>query len=200
MKTLFYSYWSHDPKYKAMAEECAASFERFGVAVKVCEIVSKNNWMKNCMARATQLRIEATVFHESAIVLLDADLTCMADPEILKTFCATDGDIAIHDKGPKENPSIRYCPGIMAFAPTPLGRRCLKDWAELCSGDPRPNEWIREQVYLCETIENLRKEGLRVRTLPGEYNCVRGGVPYSSPVILHYAASRELRKKVGGRL
>lgn len=200
MSALFFCYWSHSQEYRALAEACAASFKKFDVDVIVEELPTTSNWMKNCMARAAALKLRADFNPNDTIVLLDADLTCVGDPVILKTFGAIDGDIAVHDKGANISPSIRYCPGIMAFAPTAHGRECLSRWASLCVEDARPREWIREQVYLCETIEKGRKEGMKVFPLPMEYNVVRNGVGCAKPVIFHFAASRELRDKVGGTL
>ncbi len=181
--------WSHDIRYHRLACACAASFANFGVEVRVEELPTSYDWMKNCMRRASALKLRAEIHPDEVIVLLDSDLTCVADPVVLKRFTGEHWDISVHDKGPTASKNVRYCPGIIAFAPTVAGRACLQHWAQLCETDPEPHEMLREQVYLHTAIESAKKRGLRVHTLDNEYNTV-------APVICHHVASRKLRDEI----
>lgn len=211
LSPLYFCYWAHDPSYKSLAEACSASFAKFDVPVTTQELASKGNWMSNCMLRAMAIHTEASANPDRTIVLFDSDLTCVADPVLLKTFDVAAGDIAVHDKGGLcvGGPSCRYCPGILAIAPTLAGRRFLARWAELCVIDPTPREFIREQFYFNQAIQESHKleGGIRILNLGWAYNHVearRPGDPLASPeknpVILHHVASRTLREKVGGSL
>ncbi len=190
-----YCFWSHDQQYRKMAEFCAASFERFGFPVTVTELQTRSDWMRNCMSRAQALLDLSHEFPCDTLTMFDADLTCVSNPNDVRNFCETKGDICLHDKGVKAPQSVRYCPGIISFAPSTLGHECLNLWAARCKDDPTPWERLREQLYLNHVIESLRPKGLKVFALSDQYNLVD-----NPAVIIHHVASRKLREVVGGRM
>lgn len=190
-----FCFWSHDEQYHAMAEFCAASFRRFGLHVNVMELPSHSDWMQNCLARVPVLHRLAVAFHGDSITMFDADLTCLSEPGDAKNFRAEQGDVCVHDKGVVISHNTRYCPGIISFAPTELGRLCLQKWADKCEADVTPKEYLREQVYLFQAIEELRPHGLRVMPLGNHYNDAD-----CQSVIIHHVASRKMRDVVGGRM
>lgn len=155
------------------------------------------------MGRAIALQSQAELSPEDGIGLLDADLTCYKTPHKLIHFFSNQdypGDVAVHDKradrppSPELCPNSRYSAGVICFAPTKLGRQCLKRWAELCVEDKNKGEWLREQAYLHDAIEEGRKQGLVVYNLGPDYNHPVN----SSTVILHHVESRRSRDKIGG--
>lgn len=216
------------PHYATMARECLASFKAHGVQAFPIEMPHHpGGWMKACMARSKVLaRYASDEYPDDGIGLLDADLTCLKDPVWLKQFSIAAGEtrrlsvdwglhgspdagycggVAVHDLTDvgrlPDHRAQRYSAGVTCFAPSPLGRACLKRWAELCELDPEPTHELREQVYLYTAIEEGSKNGLTVFNLGAKYNRpideMRDG---DDTVILHHVASRKLRDVIGGGL
>ncbi len=190
----YFCYYSNK-EYRQLAEDCVVSFQRFSLWVHLLALDDKKGWMRNCMARAVDLAHQAEENPTLGIGLLDADLTCYKTPHRLLNF---DGDVAVHDKlnDPKTStcPNSRYSAGVICFAPTLLGRKCLHRWAELCVADKDKGEVLREQFYLEQAIKEGRAAGLKVFNLGVHYN-----QPVSSEtVILHHVESRRSRDKIGG--
>ncbi len=194
----YFCYYNND-EYMRLALACKESFERFGLQIHVATLPDRHGWMKNCMSRAVALQEAAThtVPNGNGIGLLDADLTCFKTPHRLMHF---EGDVAVHDKAADKPPTMTNCPnsrysaGVICFAPTPLGRECLRRWAELCVADKAKGEVLREQLYLEQAIEDGRKQGLVVYNLGPHYN-----QPVAQDtVILHHVESRRSREKIGG--
>lgn len=202
--------------YAAMAEACIKSFAQFGLTVDPAGMRAyPEGWMKACMSRSRLLVNLAADFPDDGIGLLDADLTCLQNPEWLKIFGnGRDGlfsgrllncDVAVHDLTDvgrtADHRCQRYSAGVTCFAPTPAGRACLKRWAELCELDPEPSHELREQVYLYTAIEEGRKNGLSVFNLGPKYNRpIDEMTDGDGTVILHHVASRKLRGVIGGGL
>ena len=197
---LYYCYYNN-PEYWKLANECAASFHHYGLHVNVYSLQNRNKWMLNCMSRAPALQAMAEIHSGDGVGLLDADLTCYKTPyRLIKFHNSPDhsGDVAVHDKAADKTPmpcaNSRYSAGVICFAPTPLGRACLRRWAELCVDDKDKGQVLREQLYLEKAIEEGRKEGLVVYNLGVHYN-----QPVSSEtVVLHHVESRRSRDKIGG--
>lgn len=159
--------------------------------------------MHRCKSRALRLREMADIYSDCGIGLLDADLQCLKPPSDL--LRCDWGDVAIHDLcdiglAPDDR-CKRFSAGVIVFAPTENGRRCLKRWADLCEADPEPFIELREQVYLHTAITECEKSGLKVFNLGDRYNRVPERMKdRDDTVILHRVASRELRTVSGGGL
>ncbi len=209
MNKLFCLHTGH--QYGALAQQCATSFAKFGVDVTLIELKSQKDWMRNCMARSAQILHLATEYPNDGIGLLDADLTCLAYPELLVNF---GGDLAVHDltdtQPGKIHPCYRYSAGVSIFGATKRGRKCLARWAELCERDPHRGQPLREQIYLYlaihgGTLENFKPlppvDGLVVTNIGEKYNkTVDRRLQNDDTVILHHVASRKLRAIVGWRM
>ncbi len=201
--------------YAEMAQKCYESFVSFGLNVELQFMEPHpGGWMKGCMKRARLLTDLAAIYPNDGIGLLDADLTCLKDPDIL-SLCpfglefsniqSKVWDVYVHDLTDvgrtADHRCQRYSAGVTCFAPTRKGHACLARWADLCDLDPEPSHELREQVYLYTAIEEGRKNGLTVFNLGPKYNRpIDEMTEGDGTVILHHVASRKLRGVIGGGL
>lgn len=198
----------HTPgPYAELAKQCVESFAEFGLPVTLQEYEPPPNakWIERCKARMSVLMVLAGLFADDGIGLLDADLTCVKEPVLLQYFnkLSNGNDVAVHDRVDQgrlpDDRCHRYCAGNIIFAPTDLGRACLRRWFELCEADPEPFIEFREQVYLHTAIEELRRDGLHVFNIGDRYNRVPERMTEGDDtVIIHQVASRQLRATHGG--
>jgi hypothetical protein len=182
--------------YEVLAQEGVAAFARCGLAVEAVAYPNLGNWMLNALARAPRLDLLAAEHPGRAVGLLDAEVRPLARPGRLFSF---DGDLAVEDRGPGRPPHDRYSAGVLLFGATALGRRLLRDWAQMCKANPEPQVKLREQKYLHDCIEKLKPLGLDVTNLGNAYNRLpeqrRAG---DSTVLLHEPASRRMLAQIGG--
>lgn len=204
MNKYFCFYTSH---YADWSKKCIDSFARFDLPVEPIQLPDGKQWMENCMSRSALMCGAAELYPNDGIGLLDADLTCLKDPLLLKVFkgegCDIWGDVAVHDltdigRMPDDKCS-RYSAGVTCFAPTPSGRACLRLWVDKCREDRLKGlERLREQVYLYEAIQESKA---KVFNLGKFYNCpLDENYEPEHTVILHHVASRQLRPVVGGSI
>lgn len=207
----FFCFYTSGP-YALMARKCRRSFEPY-MPVKLIELKTTHDWMGNCRARAVRLNHLAMKHPNDGVGLLDSDLQCLKNPEILINFGAPNGDaggdVAVHDltgigRG-EEDRNCRYSAGVICFAPTELGRACLDRWAQLCIANPEPDIELPEQVYLYTAIRegiakanpDKRIPGLKVLNIRHAYNRpFDEATDGDDTVILHKVASRKLKALV----
>ncbi len=200
--TKFFCLHTSGSPYAELARDCCQrSFKKFNIDVKLLEFGADNTWMKNCLRRTILLNELALGQPNDSICLLDADVECLKTPHTLLNFY---GDIAVNDLIHRDpaangNRSTRYSAGVSIFAPSKLGRWVLSDWANRCKIDANPEEWLREQVYLYESIEAARSMGLNLTNIGLLYNRVpEDRVSGDDTVILHHVASRKTLAQMGG--
>lgn len=195
-RSKFFIFATEGTPYIAMAYNTCESFREFGVAVDVIKIAKRDTWMQNCLRRSVELSALADRWEGYGIGMFDADLECLKEPLKLKSFS---GDVAVRDLGLDDeqwvnNKSCRYSAGVILFGASAYGRECLHGWAKRCVKDEQKNEHLREQVYLYEAIEEVKKKGAIIQNIGATYN-----QPVSSDtVILHHVVSRKLREQMGG--
>lgn len=200
-KTRLYIFATVGTPYQAMALNCLNSFRHWNLSnliVQTQHFQRGDTWMHNCLARSIELNKLSKQYPDDYIGMLDADIVCLKQPDKLLTF---EGDVAVHDLAADDqqwlnNKSARYSAGVIVFAPTALGRACIDTWAFKCERDAQPGERTREQVYLHDAIEDVKRHGADIFNL---------GVNYNQPVsdetvIVHHVASRRLRETMGGAL
>lgn len=193
----FVCFYTDGTKYADHAAACAESFAKFDVKVEAIALPNTNDWMNNCMQRSSRLS-EMAKLCDDPICLFDADLRCLKDPVIIKQFT---GDVLACGGDPRADENLRYSAGVIVFGGTKFGRLALDKWAENCRADKCWGQEIREQIYLAKAIDDFRAQGLQFEALASTYNAHQYiHLDRTDVVILHLVASRELRKKIGGRL
>ena len=190
-------FFTSGTSYEALAQDAVAAFARFGLEVRAVPYANAGDWMKNALARAPLLAEIAAGNPDRVVGLLDADVRPLARPE--KLF-ALRGDFACEDRGARHPAHNRYSAGVLLFGPTPLGRKLLAVWAARCREDAEPGQFLREQKYLHDAVEALRRDGLALANLGNAYNRLpeqrREG---DDTVLLHAPASRRTLAEIGGR-
>jgi hypothetical protein len=110
----YYLLYTMGTPYAKLAEECLDSFLKFDLDVALSPMSSQKDWMKNCMLRARKLLAFAEA-REEGVGLLDADLLCLKDPVLLKTFENSGFDVLVHDLGGEKQINHRFSAGVLAF-------------------------------------------------------------------------------------
>lgn len=206
MHNKFFIFATQCTPYVTMAYTCKISFLQFDVDVEVVTFPKRGTWMKSCLHRSVMLSEYAVKHPDFGIGLLDADLECLKDPLKLKSF---DGDVAVRDLGMDDpqwlaNKASRYSAGVLLFGKSAHGRACLTAWSKRCAEDDQLSEMLREQVYLYDSIEEIKAKGATVVNLGEPYNhAISAFTEPSRPVtpetvIVHHVASRKLREEMGG--
>lgn len=186
---------SNTQPYQNMAARCVETFGQFGMGVTAFEFESTGDWMKNALYRAPELLKIALASPADVVGMLDADVYAIKDPVRIREF---ESDFGVEDRGHSYPKNRRYSAGVVLFGPTELGRALLKNWAGLCGYDPLPEEPLREQRYLHDSVVLLQKRGLKVDNLGNSYNCKPERVN-AETVIVHEVASRETLGSLGGK-
>lgn len=183
--------------YDEMARQNAWKFSEHQVGVRVDLFDKTDSWMKNCMQRPAML-LKVLNTQKTAVGLLDADVEPVQDPVLFRET-QQNWDVMCVYRGSHKLLWDRYCAGYVAFAYTPMGRRTLERWVELCETDPEPDAFCREQKYLGMAIEEVQP---RLFELPSTYDFVppkKWDNKYpEDTVLIHLPASRKHLKEMGG--
>lgn len=177
---------------------------KFDLQYKIYSIESVGNWNKNTNLKPLVIE-KAFQDFDTDLVVLDVDCKILDVPkfhEIPKEY-----DMALHflerEKWFKQkygpNDQIEALSGTLFFRNRPICKKFIKEWKKnaLYFGSSRPDQSSLKNV-LRENKEikvyNLPIEFCYIHDLPGG---VEPGIPRPNNIIIeHFAASRELRRKI----
>ena len=169
----FYCFYTDN--YRHWVDRCLDSFLPW-LNVDTIEMDNRQQWMGNCLHRATLL-LERLLGTKEAVCLLDADLKCLQRPEKLLIKPPDYWDVLVHDRGELTHKNSRYCAGIIAFNYSEMGKKILAEWVMRNNRNQYgPCCKLSEQVYLYEAIE-LHKKQANISNLGNDYNYV---VPFNT--------------------
>lgn len=174
--------------YEDAAKRLRVSCEETGVPHVIVGIPSLGSWERNC-AYKSEFIFQKWRELKQPVLWVDADAVVRRPPSLL---AGTDADFAIH----KVN-RWQFASGTLYFNQTENARRLLECWIRLCK--ETPSVW--DQVHLDSAWEETTcLYPLKTLWLPQSYTKIfdRDVLPGEDPqpVIEHFQASRELKKKV----
>jgi len=122
------------------------------------------------------------------VLWLDADAEINGPLKLFEKMGYT--DFALY-REPKERSAMPFRSGTLWFAPTVLARSLAATWASACEAAPR----AYDQVTLYQVWKTIEDE-ITTRFLPETYCHIFDHRTHEEPVITHYQASRQHRRKV----
>lgn len=168
--------------YEAEAHEMQVSAHRMGLEVELRGIPNAG-WQRNTQYKAQFLSEMVEKYWGRSIVYTDADSRFVRYPAL---FDALQCDIGAH-----RHKGHELLSGTLFLRCGPSTAALMTLWREECERNPRT--W--DQVCLANAIS---KWGGTFYPLPQEYCCIFDLKPLpTSPVVVHYQASRRLKKEVG---
>jgi hypothetical protein len=199
--TTFIAYYTENSPYKEIAEtKIIPSLNKFKLNYSVESVPNLGNWYNNTAYKPKFIldHLVDCPFPYN-LVMLDVDCTIEKDP-ILFDEIPEEYDIALHYLdwkswyGYKDSNIKELLTGTMMFRSRPKVKAMCKEWYEIAN---KTKEW--EQKVLEKIIKNY---DLKIYELPIEYIYInslpRGEEPIvkCDPVIIHYQASREWKRKI----
>ena len=199
---LIVSFYTKNSQYVEVAQQrLIQTCKEQGLEYDVRGIDGTGNWVRNC-AKKGGFVLEMLRLHKRPVLWVDCDAEIVAPLpffENLDERCDLSAHVIWlrnHRPPTMAKPSTRMLSGTVYINHTPAGLRVAKMWADLC--EKAPNRW--DQKHLAQTWWNLKDE-IRFVLMPQAYCKIydriwREGRDKSKwvPRIVHYQASRKLRK------
>ena len=192
MNYIITSYFT--PSYAAIAERrIKRSLRELGVPNHMAMLTDRGNWQSNTLFKATFVKRMMATYPDRAIVFVDADAMIHRKPTLFDTLAENGTDFACHLRtwrhGRIKNEMLS---GTLFFGDTDAARLLVDRWIEKNKLHPTK----LEQRNLETAYKSVLEYPLIFFPLPVEYCTVFDGDDRrGSPVIEHFQASREMRRK-----
>jgi hypothetical protein len=186
-------YFTIGTLYEARAKILQKSLERFDVPYHVTGVPNLGSWQKNTSYKPTFLKRMIRDFAPSNIVYVDVDAEFQRYPDLFDTLDTTmSHDVAVYvfDRScyRRSPQGTEVLSGTIFFRNAPGTNTILDAWELRC----RQQENVWDQKHL----EYVLKD--QYDLLPGEYCKIFDRMEeITDPVIVHYQASREVRRHRG---
>lgn len=209
---IFVACYTLDTAYEAEAKKLRASLEHHGLRHDIQGYESRGSWMANVHYIPIFCREMLRKHPGESIVYLDADCIVQRFPVLLFDLDQAEGvDFAVYHLARPQPPTMKRDPknryrqievphppwrelldGTMYFRNTRESRDLVDQW--IAQDEREPNKF--EQKVLEEMLPSA---DIKWSSLPAEYcfifdNDIQKGEAKEEPVIVHYQASRRLRK------
>lgn len=191
MDWIVVAYYTKDTLYEKQSETLIQSLERFHIPYDVQAVPNLGSWNKNTAYKPTFLKGMIEKHASKSIVYVDCDAEFLRYPELFDTLTC---DIAVHLLDRKcygdQYSGFELLSGTIWLANNDNVSVILDNWEKECS----KNHMIWDQRCL-EKVLRIRGH---VDTLPADYcKIFDRNQDAPDPVIVHYQASRIVRKNRG---
>lgn len=183
------SFYTVGTPYEEEVKGLQGSLARLGLEHAVTGLEPAGSWEANCAMKARFIRDQADLF-DRPVLWVDADAVVRQPPLLVS---GGEMDFAVQKaRGWQFNSATAY------FNRTPLARKLLDRWVELC--EARPEIW--DQIHLDAAWESVAaREPLRTCWLPQTYAKIfdmdaEDRLSGAEPVIEQYQASRRFKETV----
>jgi len=184
--------------YAEHAERLKESLRTLDLPFDVVAIESAGDWYKNTQYKPTFLKMMLKKHSGTNLVYCDVDAIFCRPPDYFDTLDKTDKiDIAVHildhSKRRRGNHVPEMLSGTIFLKNTKTTNQIIDEWILRCSAGG--NLW--DQRALAQILKNPK---YRYAELPEEYTTIFDYMSdVKNPVIKHFQASREERRKKKGR-
>lgn len=182
----FISFYSDDKLYTAQSERLVASLDKFNLKHEVVKVPPFSSWLQ-AVNYKPRFCLDMLNKYKSDLVWLDCDAEVVAYPKLFDTLL--DCDIAVTYR---DRPQIPHelLTGTIFLAYNTVTLDVVSRWKEECE-----RYQMMDQIVLKRVLTKIRKDA-RVYSLPHSYTKIfdANDMNGSSPVIIHWQASREKRK------
>jgi len=185
------SYYTIGTFYRELADTFAKSLKQHNVLYYIEGVPNLKDWSKNTNYKPTFLLSMLNKFPDKDIVWIDCDAELKRYPEL---FNKLDCDVAAHEFNRSlyqlhhENTPTELLSGTLFLRNNEKVYEIVKKWIQECSENPR----VWDQKSLAKVLNG------NYYRLPAEYCCIdRVMRKIQNPVIIHYQASRQVRRNKG---
>ena len=189
MNFIVVGYFTRGTFYEDYAQTLVKSLNKYNVPYHIEGVENLGDWYKNVNYKPTFIKRMMNKFPDMNIVYVDCDAEFLGYP---KLFEKIESDIAVHlfDKSHfnKKFEGFEVLSGTIFLRNTDETHKLVEKWEELCKR--KPCQWDQKSLeqILNGVFYNLPEEYCKI------YN-VRYGA--KNPIIVHYQASRRVRKQKG---
>ena len=180
-------YYTADTVYENHAKVFIKSLKQYNILHYVERVKNLGSWHKNTGYKATFLKRMLLKFPDMNIVYVDVDAAFLKYPKLFETL---DCDIAVYELDRekcygKNQKGKEVLSGTIFLRNNKKVFDIVERWEKECQNNPK----IWDQKSLQKVLnKNFEK-------LPGEYCKIFNRMPWiRNPVIVHYQASRGIRK------
>ena len=190
---LIVAYYTKDTIYEDHARHLESSLSRYDVPYYIQEVPNLGTWLKNTSYKPTFLLSMLTKFPQQNIVYVDVDAEFLQYPVLFETLpelmtydvAAYIFDRSCYNKSVK---GFELLSGTLFFKNTEESKNIIERWEQ--RSQQNPNEWDQK------SLEHVLGESHDL--LPGAYCKIFDRMEtVIEPVIVHYQASREIRRNHG---
>jgi len=185
-KFIVVAYFTDNAVYNKHAHNLVASLKEFDISFDIKQVKNLGSWKKNTQYKPTFIKEMMVKYPDYSIVYTDIDSVFKAYPVLFENI---EKDVAAHDFNRAEYSSsaknvAELLSGTLYFKNSPESIRILDLWIAACKKNPA--SW--DQSCLQKVLTNYYK-------LPPQYCCIYDTMrTVKNPVIVHYQASREIRR------
>ena len=182
------SFYTVGTPYEDEVRGLKGSLAKLGLDHAVQGVEPAGSWEANCAMKARFIRDELDRL-DRPVLWVDADAVVRRPPVLL---AGGEMDFAVHKFA-----GWQFASGTVYFNRTPMARKVLDRWVELC--EARPEIW--DQIHLDAAWESVAaRHPLRTQWLPASYTKIFDAedVAAAEPVIEHFQASRRFKGAVSG--
>ena len=193
MNFIVCAYYTRNTLYQQKAEKFIASLKKFDVPYYVEAIEDKGDWYKNTVYKPTFLKRMLEKFHPLSIVYVDCDAEFLRYPDLFENWSGLtyiDVGVYVFDRScyTKSRGGFEVLSGTIFLKNNEKVYKIVEKWEKECQSNPR----IWDQRSLEKVLEGNYHE------LPGEYCKIFDRMDeIKDPVIVHYQASRIVRRNKG---
>ncbi len=190
MKFIIIGYYTRNTFYEDHAQIFIKSMKRLSIPYYVEAINDLGGWYKNVNYKPTFIKNMMKKFPDCNIIYVDVDAEFLAYPIL---FDELDCDIAVHYFDRRHHPRItkeayEVLSGTIFLKNIQSVYELVERWEEECKRSPR--------VWDQKSLEKILQGDFY--HLPAEYCKIFNLMPrIKNPVIVHYQASRQIRKNRG---
>jgi hypothetical protein len=186
MNYVIVGYYTRNTLYEEKARVLIQSMERFEIPHDIVAIDSFGTWWQNTGYKPTFLLEMLDKHSPTSIVYVDCDAEFMRYPDLFDTL---DCDVGVYvfDRScyTRSHKGTEVLSGTIFLKSNTKVRALLEKWIRACRASPK----VWDQKLLEKVLEG------QFFTLPGEYCKIFDRMDHiTNPVIVHYQASREVRK------
>ena len=179
--------------YKVYAQKLIESLRALDISYDIIEIPQQGDWYKNTQYKPTFLKMMLKKHPETNLIYVDTDAIFCRHPDYFdKLDKELEVNIAVHllnhSKRRRKNHPAEMLSGTIYLKNTEKTRQIVDEWIVICE----KGGTLWDQRALAEVLRNHR-----YHLLPEEYTTIFDYMSdVKDPVIKHFQASREERRKM----
>ena len=179
--------------YEEHSRRLVESLKRFNLSCDVIAVDSLGDWYTNIQYKPTFLKQMLEKHHPNSVVYVDVDAIFCRHPKYFDKLDSTpEVNIAVHvldhSKYRRKNHPPEMLSGTIFLKNTEITKQIVDEWILECRKDPK----LWDQRALANVLRRYK-----YHLLPEEYTMIFDYMSsVKNPVIKHFQASREARRKV----